>query len=387
MKKLNVLLLGSQIETGGAQKMLFQQAKWFTDRGHTVSVIFLYDKEGKHQEWNKKHDISIINLNAKKHGDFFLFNFARILRGIGHLSIILFENKFDVIETFTIHSNVFAIPIAWFLKIPARVATHHGFVEDAPRWLEILHGLILNSRFCSKLVAVSEAAAQIAVNKERVNQNKIIVIKNGINVFSETSPDSKIEIMEELGFHDDTFLILSIGRLVQQKGVEILLSVAKKTTTVNQNVRFAIAGDGALKKKLLKQRDELGLQKVVSFLGIRNDIPALLSAADIFLMTSQWEGLSIAMLEAMSMAKPIVATKFDGVEKTITNGINGVIVPKDDVDTISAALVSLAGSEKLRRQLGKAAQETFTRDHTIDQACLLYEGIFWEELNEGQTAT
>jgi glycosyltransferase involved in cell wall biosynthesis len=375
-KKLSILFLGSQMETGGAQKVLFEQAQWFAAQGHSVSVVFLYDKEGLHDEWREKYEFPIINIYAYKYKGFYLLNLLRILRGMWRLFKFLRRNNFDVIETFTIHSNVFALPIAWVCKIPVRVATHHGYVENAPQWLEKLHGLITNSQIISRIVIVSNDAAQIATTREGIKVDRMIIIPNGIQGFEQSNNEKIRTVRQALNIPENSILILSIGRLVPQKGIEILLEAASVVRAVNQRIYFAIAGDGPLKNDLLTQRDQLGLQEVVNFLGIRSDIPDLLSAADIFLMTSHWEGMSIALLEAMSLAKPIVTTAVEGANQVIKSSVNGVLVPVGDVQSISSALVTIADDEKLRIKLGQSAREEFIKSHSLEKTCSEYEQVF-----------
>ncbi len=373
---LNILLLGSQMETGGAQKVLFEQAQWFTIHGYSVSIVFLYDKEGLHTEWGEKYNLPIANLKAYKSKGSCLINQIRILQGMWRLYRFIKRNEFDIIETFTIHSNVIGLPIAWACKIPVRIATHHGYGANAPLWLEKLHGIIINSRISSKMVVVSDNIAQTVIKRDGIKADRIIVIPNGIQGFKQSKPEKIKAIQKELNIPDNSTLILSIGRLVPQKGMEILLDTACRVHAVNQQIHFVIAGDGPLKKNLLAQRDQLGLQEVVNFLGIRNDIPDLLSAADIFLMTSNLEGMSIALLEAMSLAKPIVITAVEGATQVIENKVNGILVPVGDTESISAAVLNLVDNEKLRNELGQAAYGQFVRNFTSDKSCSEYERVF-----------
>ncbi|MBG7610366.1 MAG: glycosyltransferase, partial [Anaerolineae bacterium] len=141
--------------------------------------------------------------------------------------------------------------------------------------------------------------------------------------------------------------------------------------------QFAISGDGPLKNDLMNTREKFGLKKFVHFLGIRKDIADLLSAADIFLLTSHWEGLSISLLEAMSLAKPIVTTSAEGTNQVIESGVNGILVPIGDVKTISDVVVSLSNDENRKEKLGKSAQESITRKFSLETVCLEYQKLFY----------
>ena len=139
MRSLSILLLGTQMATGGAQKVLLDQARWFHERGHKVSVIFLYDKEGLHEKWQAFTPVKIVNLKAFRGHGKGLENIFPFIKGLFSLWGFLRREKIDVIETFTHDSNMVALPIAWLARVPVRIATHHGVIEGFSRWRMFIH--------------------------------------------------------------------------------------------------------------------------------------------------------------------------------------------------------------------------------------------------------
>ncbi len=121
---------------------------------------------------------------------------------------------------------------------------------------------------------------------------------------------------QELGLHPDGLLVLSVGRLTEQKGHIYLLEAIPGIIEQFPSTVFAIAGDGPLRAELEARAERLGISKSVHFLGMRSDVPALLQMAHIFALPSLWEGLPIALLEAMAAGLPVVATRVEGVEES-----------------------------------------------------------------------
>ncbi len=154
-QKLSILLLGTQIATGGAQKVLLDQANWFLQRGHKVSAVFFYDRDNLLSKWQAVSDFPIVDLKAFRKGAGLFTKGALLVQGLLSLWKLFRREKFDVIETFTHDSNILALPVAWLAGVPVCIATHHGVIEGIPRWRERLHAWIVNRNIAQVLVTVS----------------------------------------------------------------------------------------------------------------------------------------------------------------------------------------------------------------------------------------
>src|SRR5262245_27909250 len=123
-KGFSILLLGTQMAIGGAQRGLFDQARWFNSHGCKVVVAFFYDKEGFHEKWKQTVDFPVYNLQAYARGAGFLRQGFLLIRGLWRLWILLVRERFDVVETFTHDSNLLGLPLAWLARVPVRIDTH-----------------------------------------------------------------------------------------------------------------------------------------------------------------------------------------------------------------------------------------------------------------------
>lgn len=379
-EQLSVLLLGTQMEIGGAQKVLLSKARWLHGRGHRVQVVFLYDKQGLEQSWRDQYAFPVWNLRAWRSNGFVLANLFRLLRGAVQL-FRLARRDVDVTEAFTQHSNLIGLPLAWAAGVPVRLATVHGILPSRGNWLARLHGWLVNSRFTSHLVCVSDQMREYAMKEEQVRPEHISVIENGIEVIQTRAiPEEDLARLRwALRLPEQAHLLLAVGRLIPAKGHAVLLR-AMATLTENQtNVICAIAGEGSLQTQLERQARELGIMQRMRFLGLRQDVPQLLKLAELYVQPSLSEGLSMAMLEAMAAGLPIVATDVGAAGKVIEHERSGLLVPANDPGALAGALQTLLDDETLRNRLGAAARQRVQTSYTLEDTCRAYEELMYAQ--------
>jgi len=382
----SILFLGSQMAVGGAQRVLFTQAQWFHDKGYKVIAAYFYDKENLKDEWERLYPFPVIDLNARRSGANPVANFVLLVGGAARLWKLLRKYKIDVIETFTPDSNLVGLFVARMAGVSVRVASHHGYIEGAPGWRAKVHGWIVNHGIADSLVAVSERVRRIAVDEEGIRPDLVKVILNGIEPVLPPKNSTQIRnaLHEEFGLSPEDFVYLSVGRLVVQKGHTYLLEAAKLVLErYPEHSVFMIAGEGHLRENLEQKVRQLGLDRVVYFLGNRSDIPDLLSLADVFVLPSLWEGLPLAVLEAMSAGLPVIATRVEGVEAVITDGENGFLLPSKDVQALTEAMIDIREDGTARRVFGEINADLVHKEFTIDRMCKHYEELFLDLYQRG----
>lgn len=386
-RRFPILFLGSQMEVAGAQRLLLSQARWFHARGYPVQAVFFYDKQGLAQEWQARHDFPVLSLDAWKYRGFFLANGLRLLGGLLRLFRLL-RGSSKAIVAFTPHSNVLSMPLAWLAGVPVRVATHHGQIEGASFLLARAQSMLVNSSLTSALVAVSSQVREMLVEREDILAERVVVIENGIESLEidAFSSEEKKSLRAELGMRGKATLLLTVGRLSVSKGHTVLLKAIAQIAPQIPNALFAFAGEGALRAQLQEEAARLGIAQRVRFLGVREDVPQLLLAADIFVQPSLWEGLSLAMLEALLSGTPVLATRVEGVVDVIEEGRTGLLVPPGDVDALAAAILRLAQDADLRKRLGRAGRAHAQTQYSVERMCQQYEaliqGLFGEKTGE-----
>lgn len=380
MKKLSILLLGSQMATGGAQKVLLDQALWFHEHGHKVTVIFLYDKEGLQAKWQAASPFPIISLGAFQGRGKGIRNIPPLMKGLFSLWKFLRSEKVDIIETFTHDSSMVALPIAWLARVPVRIATHHGVIEGVSHWRESVHAWMVNHNIAQKLVAVSKKMYHASL-REGVHPERIVTILNGIRPLP-IENRSRLEVRKEAGMDVNDAVLISVGRLVYAKAHEVIIASMPAVLKEFPNAKVEIVGEGPLRADLQSQIERLGLSNSVKLLGQSDDVASRLANADVFILSSRSEGLPIALLEAMSAGLPCVATKVEGVDEVLVEGEHGLVVPIENPEALAKAILQLLRDPEARSRMGEAARLHVSENYTVDRMCRQYLDLMLSCLNE-----
>ncbi len=380
MKNLSVLLLGTQMATGGAQRVLLDQALWFHEHGHKVTAMFLYDKEGVQKKWQAASPFPIIDLKAFSGRGKGIKNIFPLIKGLFSLWNFLCKEKVDVIETFTHDSSMAALPIAWLARVPARIATHHGVIEGVSRWRELVHTWMVNHNIAHKLVAVSQKMYHASL-REGVQPERIITILNGISPLP-IENRSRFEIRKEAGMDVDTPVLITVGRLVYAKAHEVIIASMPAVLKEFPNAKVEIYGDGVLRRDLQAQIERLDLSDSVKLPGQTDNVARHLAAADVFILSSRSEGLPIALLEAMSAGLPCIATQVEGVDEALTEGEHGLTVPVENPEALAQAILQLLRDPEARKRMGAAARLHVSKYYTVDRMCGQYLELMLSCLNE-----
>ena len=368
MNKSSILLIGSQMTFGGAQKLLLEQADWYSSQGHKVTVAFFYDRDGLHQKWQDAHSFRIHNLHAFDRQKGILGSLIKLISGSWKLFRLLWREKPDVVIAFTHDSNTLGLPIAWLARVPVRIGTHLGRIRGMTSSRERLHTWLVNTGIIQVLIASSKRTQADSI-ENGVKPEKIRMIPNAIKPFDLKSVD-RDSVRNKLGLRADDVFLLSVGRLVYEKGHEFL--VKAMSTISDDNVIARICGAGPLHDDLQSEITSLKLDKKVFLLGQWENLFELLAAADIFVLPSRWEGLPLALLEAMVAGLPVVATRVEGVEEVVEDGLHGYLTPLEDPNALANAILQLSSDSERRRTMGEAARKRILETYTVDRMCEQY---------------
>ena len=214
---------------------------------------------------------------------------------------------------------------------------------------------------------------------KNLKQKKVYKI-NGIGVdLSKYNPNidfDKNALLTELGISENDFVIMSCGELNENKNTYRLLEAVKNLN--NANIKYLVCGEGPLKQKYVKYVSDNNLQNNVKILGFRSDMPKILSISDLYLMPSFREGLSRAMMEAMSYGLPIVASKIRGNTDLLGNNEGGVLCDPNNTKEFENAILKIYNNKQLAQQLGKRNMEyvkNFDLKIVLNQMQKIYEEI------------
>jgi glycosyltransferase involved in cell wall biosynthesis len=192
-----------------------------------------------------------------------------------------------------------------------------------------------------------------SLNDAGLSPSRTTTVYNAVDAHVDRS---RAEVRRELDV-EDAELLVTVGRYAPEKDHALLLDAIARLAPTRPRLRALVIGGGPLEEALRRRVDELGLHAVVQLLGSREDAVAIAAAADVFALSSESEGLPLALLEAMVVGTAVVSTAVGGVGDAIRDGETGLLVPHGDPDALAAAVERLLDDERLRQRLVAAARE------------------------------
>ena len=263
--------------------------------------------------------------------------------------------------------KLFAAFVGQMLGLRVAWAEHgmfHPWVKSTP--VRFLYSLVAK-RFVSVIICPAQAV-RTQLSGFGISGDKIAVIHNGVPQVEATSSSSSIR--NEFGLTDEQIVVTTVTRLFYRKGVQDLVRAVAKIKQQLPNLRLLIVGDGRYRPDLEKLASELSVTDSIVFAGFRAEPASLVMASDIFINPSfDSEGMPLAILEAMSAQKPVVAASVGGVAECVTDDVTGLLVPPRDVDAMADAIKALVLDRDLRERLGSAGYESFLENFQVDHMC------------------
>lgn len=214
------------------------------------------------------------------------------------------------------------------------------------------------SRFTTHCIALSNYSKNFLIKKKGMQENKITIIPNGlpVNQFSSVDKICRNRYRESLGIANEDMVVGIIGMLHENKGHRYFIRAAEKIIKENQNTHFVIVGDGELRAELKQLVSDLGLTRVVHFMGLQDKVAEILSMIDIFVSASATESFGTSIIEAMAAQLAIVATQSGGGNELIQNGYNGLVVPAQNSNALANAIIHLINNPGKRRIFSENAR-------------------------------
>jgi glycosyltransferase involved in cell wall biosynthesis len=271
------------------------------------------------------------------------------------------QYQIDILHTHKYKDNILGAISSIWGGIRYRVRTVHGFQEPFSGVKAVKMKIYRLADHCvirwwvDRILAVSfDLREELG---KHFSPEKITCIHNAVDVEQVQVTKPPYELREELKLNDEDFLIGAVGRLTPIKGFEVFLKAARIIKHQRPNVKFIITGDGPLAGSLQAIACEYGLGEDVLFLGHRNEIQGILALMDLFVLPSLSEGIPMALLEALALARPVVATRVGGIPEVIEHGISGLLVPPGSEEDLAQSCIALMNNYHHAKKLGAAGRK------------------------------
>lgn len=287
------------------------------------------------------------------------------------LASIMRQGHYDIV-----HSH------SWNVYLETALAT---LLAGSPRLVHTIHGNYM--RYAPGLTSRLKVGLRHALERLLVGRHhRIVSVSDSIRSYAlrdvglppdrVTTIHNGIACKNEHGCGSDGRSFVAVGRLAEVKNHGLMIRAFGGVLTKYPDARLQIAGDGPEREKLEALVTQLGIGGSVRFLGFLQDVTGILSESDVFVMSSRYEGVSIAVLEAMCAGLPILATNVGGIPETVIDGVTGVLVPDDDIGAMTAGMLRLLESADDRKRFGTAGKEYLHREFSMEKVLERYSRFY-----------
>nr|WP_287937990.1 glycosyltransferase [Algoriphagus sp.] len=393
-KRIKVLHLIKSLGRGGAEKLIPETALVHDQNKFEFHCLYFY-----HQDQNILDELQAAGIQTHLIPAKNLELFFKIKK-VKHFVL---EQGFDIIHAHLPWAGILARFVGKELAIPI-VYTEHNTWE---RYNKISY---LGNRFTFKhqdvAIAVSnEVALSMRLNSiwdpyRRGGRLKVIVVQNGVNteVFRRKSVENKrieigrlgsgilggVSLRERLGIPENACVIGKVAVFRSQKRLWLWVELAMRILKTCPETHFLLVGDGEWRERILSQVKKSGLEKNFHWVGVQKNVVPYLSLMDIYLSTSEFEGLPIAMLEAMSCEVPIVSTRAGGIGEVIQHGKQGFLTEIEEWEELERYCIQLLQNPELQKSMAQAARDRVIEKFSMKRMVSELERIYMEVIKVGK---
>ncbi len=361
-----VLHLITELDTGGAQKALARLLAHLDQQRFDPSVVCLYNGDKTVAQEIRALDIPVTDLGmtTKWRWDTF-WRLYRLLR----------REHPVILHTWMFHANLPGRLLGHLAGVPIVISSERTMGQESG-WR---YGL---NRFthplADRITCVSQQVDDFVVQQVGIPRDKTVVIPNGIDLQDFDRLHTDQEARSRLNLPSEAPLIGTVTRLNPVKRLDVLLQAVASLC----DVHVVIVGKGPERARLETMVEQLCLVDRVHFVGHQQDVRPWLAILDVFVLPSDWEGMSNALLEAMAARLPVVATAIGGTPEVVVDGVTGLLVPPRDPGALAEAITRLLRDHDLRVRMGQAGRERVERRFSIEETVRLTEELYKTLLEE-----
>jgi glycosyltransferase involved in cell wall biosynthesis len=385
MPKGRVLQVITRLIVGGAQETVRVSSELLRARGWEIEIAGGPEEDGQGSLAGDLEGASfavhlVPDLVRKA-------SLGRDLRAYRHLRGLMRRGGYDLVHTHCAKAGVLGRYAAHRLGIPAVHTVHGWSFNAATNPLE--HAVYVRlerqgARWCRRLIVVSDQDRQQGLKLRIGHPAQYLCVRSGVDVAAlERSVPRRAEKRAELGLEPHHKVAGTVIRLEEAKAPLDLLESAALAARHVPDARFVLVGDGPLMPAVKARLKALGLEDRLVLLGLRRDVPDLMAAFDVFVLSSHWEGCPRVIPEAMAAGRPVVATDVGGVSECVTEGENGYLVAARDTKALAERLVRVLTDEALAERLGRRGREMVGAEFGVETMAGRLDKLYEQTITVG----
>jgi glycosyltransferase involved in cell wall biosynthesis len=369
-RRIKVLQLLATMPVGGAEDLVAAVVKGLNPEKFEVAAACIGEPGTVGQELRAAgYAVASLGLNLKR---------TSAWRLVAAVRRLLREAQPDLLHTHLYHPNLYGRLAALGLGLKGVVASVHNSYT-AVKWHRRFFNYLLGWT-TDRVVAVSSRVWEDVRRYDGIPAARLYLLPNGIDLAALETGLTREEAKARLGVKG--FCLGAAGRLEEQKGHVHLLEALPQLKKEIPGVVLLLAGAGRLGSALEGRARELGVEGTVRFLGLRRDMPCIYRAVDLFVQPSLWEGLPLALLQAMGAGLPVVATEVGGSLEVIEDGVNGRLVPPGRAGELAGAILELYRQPEARARMGEEARQTVAARYSQEVMLRRLESLYLEVLRD-----
>lgn len=366
---IHIFHLITELSSGGAQSALLRLLERMDTQQFTLTVVCLYNGDKIVAQQIRALGIEVVDLGMTQKWR---------IDTLGRLYQLLRQKRPDILHTWMFHANVPGRVLGRLAGVSIIISSEQTMGQEG-RIRRLLNRL--TAPLTDRVICVAQKVADFVQAQVGIPSDKLVVIPNGVDVqiFVPSAMTKPADWQPRI--------IGNVGRLEPVKGTRFLLEAFAQVADQFPDRRVWLVGDGTERQNLEMQTKQLGVTDQIQFLGTRKDVSELLPQMDIFVLPSHWEGMPIAVLEAMAAGLPVVATAVGGTTEVVVPGETGLLVPPADPTALAQAMVTLLTDPALCHRFGlagrKRVEQQFSIEQTVAKTVALYEKLFYEKQVNG----
>ena len=367
-----VVYLTTGLRLGGAEIQMSSLASGFVRRGWRVIVVSMLPTDSPLDNRLAASGVTVVSLDMRPGvpNPTAIWKLAGMLRDYGA----------DVLHSHMVKANILARLARKLANVPVQISTAHNTIEGG-RWVQWAYRL--TDSMADITTNVSRRAVDRYIEIRAVPADRIQLMRNGLDVSQfEQDHEGRQRCREELGV-TSSFVWIAVGRLAQAKDYRNMLDAFRTVVSRRSDARLLIVGNGPLEAEIAEKVKTLALAESVFMLGERNDVPALMNAADAYVMSSAWEGAPVVLLEAAASRLPIVATDVGGNSELVVQGKTGLLVRPHDPAALGDTMIRImAASPEDRAEMGRSGRERTENEFGLEAILDQWEIMYVELLRQ-----
>lgn len=356
MKKVRLLHLITRLPIGGAERLLLGILRNLDDRRFESVVCCIQDR-GELAEEAEALGVPVIALNLMQRG-------GHDRQVVPALRRLIREQHIDLVHTHLYHANLYGRLAARKEGVPAIASVHNTYKKR--KWYRHLINRWL-ARKTFVVTAGSEDVERDLLEVDCLPKAKVVRLPNSIDLSRVETKLSVAEAKQRFGFAPSDIVIGTVGRVEEQKGQAFLLEAFARLSQrpAGGQLKLLLVGDGRLLSQLKESAERLGITQTSCFPGNIAKLADVYRSIDIFVMPSLWEGLSLAMLEAMAAGLPIVATEVGGARDVLGNSQWGLLTPAHDSAALADAIAVLLDNPQRRAEMASGGADRVRKNYSV----------------------